>query len=213
MVNWATAAPLTSSCLMRCSSHMSVFLQGSRIRVRLLSSVQPLGDRSWRTRMWRTRMWRTRMWRTRMWRTRMWRTRMWRTRMWRTRMWRTLGCFPGVGPAQKMHKNVQGKKAKNAHKKTHNMKNRHTQKNHYKTHTKMQKMNTNIAKNTQQMQNKVLKRIFSSTTLVYMNVFQRTAARCTQTAYTHMRTRILEPRVFMFIYVCMLCVCVHICEN
>ena len=188
MVNWATAAPLTSSCLMRCSSHMSVFLQGSRIRVRLLSSVQPLGDRSWRTRMWRTRMW-------------------------RTRMWRTLGCFPGVGPAQKMHKNVQGKKAKNAHKKTHNMKNRHTQKNHYKTHTKMQKMNTNIAKNTQQMQNKVLKRIFSSTTLVYMNVFQRTAARCTQTAYTHMRTRILEPRVFMFIYVCMLCVCVHICEN
>jgi uncharacterized protein YbaP (TraB family) len=60
---------------------------------------------------------------------------------------------------------------------------------------------------------KMHKRIFSSTTLVYVNVFQRIAARCTQPVYTHMRTRILEPRVFMFVYVCMLCVCVHICEN
>jgi hypothetical protein len=33
---------------------------------------------------------------------------------------------------------------------------------------------------------------FSRTTLVYLNVFQRTPARCTQQAYT-IRTRILEP--------------------
>ena len=49
-----------------------------------------------------------------------------------------------------------------------------------------------MQKNTQNLQ-KRQKQGFSSTTLVYVNVFQRTAARCTQPAYTYMRTRILEP--------------------